>query len=61
MTPKEFKKRWNSPNGGGITFNDIAECAKSWRLYNNPKTAPIYEVANKVLLHAGCKKHFDES
>lgn len=31
MTKQEFKVRWESDaNGGGITFNDIANCAGSW-------------------------------
>lgn len=30
MTKEEFKVRWESnENGGGITFNDIANCAIS--------------------------------
>lgn len=28
MTKAEFKRRWESdPDGGGITFDDIADCA----------------------------------
>jgi hypothetical protein len=31
MTKQEFKERWeSSPDGGGITFDDIAKCAKEW-------------------------------
>lgn len=29
MTKEQFKKRWESDDrGGGITFNDVADCAK---------------------------------
>lgn len=27
-TKEKFKELWNSPDGGGITFEDIADCAK---------------------------------
>lgn len=31
MTKDEFKARWESnEDGGGINFDDIAECAKAW-------------------------------
>lgn len=37
MTKEEFKNRWESDEtGGGITFHDIAECAKQWGLCKNP-------------------------
>ena len=55
MTKKQFKKRWESDeNGGGITFDEIAECAKSWGLYANPKCQNIFTVMNAVLKAAGC-------
>lgn len=59
-TKEKFKELWNSPDGGGITFEDIADCAKDWGLYRTPKIAPIYTVANKVLIAAGCDKYFEE-
>lgn len=55
MTREEFKARWESnDNGGGITFNDIAECAKAWGLYATPRTAQIDVVRYRVLVAAGC-------
>jgi len=59
-TKEQFKTLWESKNGGGITFDDIANCAKSWGLYNTPKIHPINTVANKVLEAAGCEKFFEE-
>ena len=62
MTKKEFKIRWESDvNGGGITFDDIANCAVDWGLFTTPKILPIFKVANAVLVAAGCEKYFDES
>lgn len=50
MTKKQFKKRWESNDkGGGITFDDVADCAKKWGLYSKPRINPIYEVRYKVL------------
>ena len=60
MTKKEFKIKWESENGGGITFDDIANCAKDWGLYSTPKIHSIDKVANEVLEAAGCEKYFDE-
>ena len=50
MTKEEFKKRWESgDDGGGITFDDIAECAKSWGICSKPKVRRIDEVRYSVL------------
>lgn len=55
MTKEEFKSRWESDkNGGGITFNDIAECAVNWGLSSHPKTELITHVCYIVLSAAGC-------
>lgn len=55
MTKKEFKIRWESnENGGGITFNDIAECAISWGISRSPKTSPIDQITYRVLKAADC-------
>lgn len=55
MTKTEFKTRWESnDSGGGITFDDIAYCAKTWGLYATPKTAQIDMVLYRVLKAAGC-------
>ena len=54
MTKEEFKRRWESDeNGGGISFDDIANCAVSWGLFRTPKVMPIELVRYKVLLAAG--------
>ena len=54
MTKDDFKKRWESDdNGGGITFDDIADCAKEWGLYGTPRTAQIDMVRYRVLKSAG--------
>lgn len=54
MTREEFKKRWDSDDsGGGITFEDVAICAKDWGLSSRPKTRNIHEVLEMVLSAAG--------
>lgn len=54
MTRQEFKARWESDDsGGGITFNDVADCAVAWGLSSNPKTQPIDNVRYVVLKSAG--------
>ena len=53
MTKEEFKKRWESnDNGGGITFDDIANCAVAWGLYRTPYTSQINMVRYRVLCAA---------
>ena len=50
MTKEKFKQRWESnDNGGGITNNDIADCAKSWGLFSSPKTSHMPTVIYQVL------------
>jgi hypothetical protein len=54
MTKVEFKRRWESDdNGGGITFDDIADCAKAWGLFPVPRIHQIDKVAEAVLKAAG--------
>lgn len=56
MTPEEFKARWDSDdNGGGITYDDIAACAKEWGIAARPKTMAMDYVKALVLKEAGCK------
>jgi len=58
MTKEEFKKRWESDDdGGGITYNDIADCAKAWGLYHAPRTAQIDRVLYRVLEAAGVEDY----
>jgi len=62
MTRAEFKKRWEGDShGGGITFNDIADCAKSWGLFQRPKTAQINRVTFEVLKAAGTNDYLEYS
>ena len=54
MTPEQFRERWNSDEeGGGITYEDIAVCARSWGLFPKPKIEPIEKVKMAVLKAAG--------
>lgn len=53
MTPKEFKKRWESDDPVvGITWDDVAKCAKDWGLYDKPKVHDMETVLRSVLDHA---------
>lgn len=50
MTKNEFKERWESnDNGGGITFEDIAECAVAWGVCSTPRIHRIDVVRYLVL------------
>jgi len=50
MTKEEFKRRYESnATGGGLTFDDVADCAKEWGLYQNPRTVNIHTVLESVL------------
>lgn len=58
MTKEEFKKRWESNDeGGGITFNDIAKCAKEWGISSTPKIRDINRITYLVLKEAKIKDH----
>ncbi len=55
MTKQEFKERWESnKSGGGVTFNDIAECAIAWGVSSSPRTQQINSVRYSVLKASGC-------
>jgi hypothetical protein len=50
MTKEEFKKRWESDDvGGGIDFDDVADCAEAWGLFRRPRTSQINKVLYSVL------------
>lgn len=50
MTKLEFKTRWESnDSGGGITYDDIAECARQWGIASAPRISPMEEIRYKVL------------
>jgi hypothetical protein len=54
MTKEEFKTRWESDdNGGGISFDDIANCAVAWGISSRPKTSRIDGIRYRVLVAAG--------
>lgn len=54
MTKEEFKTKWESDdNGGGITMDDIAACAREWGISQRPKTQPIDLIRYRVLVAAG--------
>lgn len=54
MTREEFRERWDGDaNGGGITNNDVADCAVAWGLYTTPRICPMDEVKAAVLKEAG--------
>jgi hypothetical protein len=53
MSKLEFKWRWElDDRGDGITFDDIADCAKAWGLFRTPRTAQIDRVLYRVLKEA---------
>ena len=53
-TKEEFKRLWDSDDdGGGLTLDDVADCAKAWGLYSNPRIHPIDVVVDVVLVAAG--------
>ena len=50
MTKEEFKKRWESDDsGGGITFNDVADCAVAWHIAATPRIRRIDVIRYQVL------------
>ena len=54
MTIEEFKARWESnDDGGGITFDDIAECAVAWGICSQPRILQMDSVRYRVLKAAG--------
>lgn len=56
MTKEEFKKLWESGDeeDSEITFDDIANIAKEWWLFENPKLCDINIVRYAVLKAANC-------
>lgn len=54
MTKQEFAERWDSgDDGGGINFDDIADCAKAWGLYATPRIHAITTVRDVVVKASG--------
>ena len=57
MSKDEFKRRWeSSEDGGGLTYEDVADCAKDWGLFKTPRACPMDVVLERVLKAAGCRK-----
>ncbi len=53
MTKEEFKARWDSnERGGGITYDDIADCAEAWGLCARPRTGFALADAKLLVLKA---------
>jgi hypothetical protein len=53
LTKEQFKSLWeSSDDGGGITFDDIAECAIAWGISSSPRTSNILHIRYEVLLAA---------
>lgn len=56
MNKQEFRTRWESDeNGGGITFDDIANCAVEWGICGTPRIRPMDQIRYSVLKAAGTK------
>lgn len=54
MTKQEFARRWDKDaNGDGITFDEVAECAKEWGLFATPRIHPPHEVLDAVVKESG--------
>lgn len=54
MSRTEFKNRWESnERGGGITFDDVADCYAAWGLGDRPRTMSMSLVLSRVLADAG--------
>ena len=49
MTRAEFREKWAADQ---ITWDDIANCAKEWGLFDKPRCAPLLNVRHLVLLAA---------
>lgn len=50
VSKEEFKRLWEANScGSGITYDDIAECAKAWGISSSPRIHPIDEITYKVL------------
>lgn len=55
-TKEKFKELWDSgEDGGGLTYDDMADCAEDWDLLSSPKTHPIDKVYDAVLNAANCE------
>ena len=53
-TKEKFKELWEANScGSGITYGDIADCAKAWGISEHPIIRPIDDITYRVLKAAG--------
>ena len=56
MNKKEFRTRWESDSeGGGITMEEVADCAEEWGLFSQPRICKMEDVLCSVLIAANVK------
>lgn len=56
-TKEVFKKKWDGDeNGGGITWEDIADCAEDWGLFSRPRCYDMWKVRKAVLSACGASE-----
>ena len=49
-TKEDFKRLWEANDyGSGITYDDIADCAKAWGISESPRIRPIDDITYRVL------------
>lgn len=49
-TKEEFKELWEANDqGSGLTFNDVADCAKAWGIASTPRIMQINLIQYRVL------------
>lgn len=54
LTKREFKRLWEKKNDPvGITWDEVADCAKRWGLYDAPRCHAMSVVLDAVLEAAG--------
>ena len=54
MTKAQFKSRWEvNKDHGGLTYDEIAECAVAWGISPRPKIRSIDLIMELVLQAAG--------
>ena len=55
-TKEDFKEKWDGDeDGGGITWEDIADCAEAWGLFSTPRIHDMWEVRKAVIKACGAK------
>lgn len=55
-TKEKFKELWESDErGGGITYEDCADCAVAWNLCKTPRIMEMSIVVEMVVKAANCE------